>query len=194
MNKKKIKLMHVADLYENILAGDRESLDELISRQQSGRSLRFYPEGRSGPEDEGMIPIVIDVCDSSVCIRSGRPSRAVVIDKHVALKWIAGIPQCLSSVVSNYRMDGVDEEKIEERIIKKATKGFGHEVSYELESDAVTVQFFPHGESSWKMNTQDCCNLIKTLCDVCIEKNWKYTDAVSRNQARVVAAMYKKGE
>jgi len=199
MRRKKLKEMHVKTLYEQIVSGNRDALDELIERQQNGRSLRFYPEGRSGPEDEGMIPIVIDVKDNSVCIRSGRPNKPVIIDKNVAFKWITGIPQCLASVVTNHKMDGVDDEDIEAKITYNSTDGFGHEVRYEIPDDLdeyqeVSIQFFPEGEKMWKMNTQDCCNLIRSLCDVCMDLGWKYADEVSDSQANVVASMYSKGE
>ena len=196
MHRKKLQNMHVKDLYSQIISGDREALDELIERQQSGRSLRFYPDGRSGPQDEGMIPIVIDVLDNSVCIRSGRPSKPVVIDKHVAFKWITGIPECLASVVSNHKMDGLAEEYIEEKITDESTQDFDHEIRYELleSHEEVSIKFYPEGEKHWKIDTQDCCNLIKSLCDVCIDLGWQYADAVSDNQAKVVASMYSKGE
>lgn len=195
-NKKNLQKMHVADLYTKIVAGDREALNELIERQQSGRSLRFYPDGRNGPNDDGMIPIVVDVCDESVCIRSGQPLKPVVIDKQVALKWITGIPKCLSSVVSNYKLAGVSDQEIERRVSEKSTENFDHEIryTYKEDSEEVSIQFLPVGKSQWKLDTQDCCNLIKSLCDVCMDMGWQYADAVSEKQANVVATMYSKGQ
>lgn len=191
MSKKKLKELHVSDLYQLIVDGDKNALNELIQRQQKGRSIRFYPNGRSGPFDDGMIPIVIDICDDSVCIRSGQPHRSVFVDREVALKWLVGIPKCLGHLVSKYKDLGLDDEDIEFEVDQMSTKNFRHEVVASPNGeDGAYFQFFPVGMESWKVNAQNCCDLVKSLCDLCYAQEWDFKDKVTDTQYEAIFAMY----
>ena len=75
--------MHGMDLLRMALKGNEKASDALIKQQQSGRSLRLYPFGRRGADDEGMcvVKLFYDSASGNVIIRSGRPDRSVFLDK-----------------------------------------------------------------------------------------------------------------
>lgn len=49
----------VAEWYRKSLMGDKESLVRLVSAQRSGKALRFYPDGRHGADDEGLVAVMV---------------------------------------------------------------------------------------------------------------------------------------
>ena len=182
--------LHVSELYSMIQKGDRDALNELIERQQSGTSLRFYPEGRKGPFDDGMLPIVVDVNDRSVCIRSGQPHRSVLMDKELALAWLLGIPKCLSHAVRLFKDEGLEQDDIEFELELRATVGFKHKITPAPEEDGAMITFYPLGLEAWRLDTQDCCNLIKTICDLGAEQGWVFSDEVTDRQYETIFTMY----
>ncbi len=53
--------MDIHSIQDAALTGDRDAVTQLLVLQREGRGLRFYPDGRRGPLDEGVTPILLSV-------------------------------------------------------------------------------------------------------------------------------------
>lgn len=80
----------VSDWYRRSLSGDKESLVRLIASQRSGKALRFYPDGRSGPEDEGLVAVMVVPWMKGktwgISIHLGRATRRVQLRRMQAVQ------------------------------------------------------------------------------------------------------------
>jgi hypothetical protein len=93
--------------------------------------------------------------------------------------------------VSKYKDLGLDDEDIEFEVDQMSTENFRHEVVASTNGeDGAYFQFFPVGMESWRVNSQDCCDLVKSLCDLCYSQEWDFRDKVTDTQYEAIFAMY----
>lgn len=54
------------DLMSRVARREKDAINEWIQLQRQGKHIRFYPEGRKGPTDEGLAPITIGQAPSKL--------------------------------------------------------------------------------------------------------------------------------
>ena len=189
---RKLKSLHVSDLYRLIKSGDDDALEHLIDRQQEGECLRYYPEGRDGPEDFGIIPVYIDSRDGCVVIRFGRPFASMSIDKETCFAWILGIPRCMSQCAADLINEGFDSDDVREEMDKRSDPHLDF-VAMEPsdEEGEIALSMFPLGANTWKLGFQDSADLLAELCYICKEMNWTYEDDADDEDLETIAAIIK---
>ena len=166
--------MHVSELFKAATDGDNDALDELIERQQDGKALRYYPNGRRGALDEGLVPVKIESSNGSVVIRSGQPRKGVAINKKTAGSWLRGIPECLVHAARARRKSGEDKIGIYQSMADDSTDDFGFRMTAVSSSNEITCKFLPEGEPQWIMSPDDISNLLKKLLEACNDLEWTY--------------------
>lgn len=192
---RRLKSLHVSELYMMVQDGDDDALEELINMQQKGRCLRYYPNGRSGPEDFGVVPIYIDSNDGAVVFRSGRPSASVLIDKETCFTWILGIPKCISVCASELK--GAYEGDIGFRHVMDTCgdPDFEFALLYDSEDDGdIEVVMLPSGAESWRLGFQDSVSLLRELCKACESKGWVYGHNASDSDLKLLSAVLRSSE
>lgn len=84
-----------AQLYQRVMQGDESASRELIQLQRNGRALRYYPNGRKGPDDDGVVGFSIDVCmfegSPHLRISSGVKTRTAAIPRDIAIRLVRKI-------------------------------------------------------------------------------------------------------
>ena len=167
--------MHVSELYEAAKEGDDDALTELIDRQQDGRALRYYPDGRRDAYDEGVVPVQIESKDGLLSIRSGRPSKEIVIDKDTVEEWITGIPECLFHAASTYKATGVPTDEVFGVMTMHSNAEFKvHMIQSEANPDSITITFFPLGEKAWVVSPKDAGAMLRLLLEMCKDLEWTF--------------------
>lgn len=73
--------MEVHEILQAALAGDGKATEQLIAMQREGRALRLYPNGRSGPEDDGVTPIVFYLRSDGMIVMYRGQRRGVILPK-----------------------------------------------------------------------------------------------------------------
>lgn len=186
--------MHVSELYAAARKGNDAALTELIDRQQDGRSLRYYPDGRKGPEDEGLVPVQIESKDGFLSIRSGRPNRKIIINKDTVEVWVKGIPDCLFHAANEHKRSGVDAEDILDVMTEGSMDDFNANL-YQTEGDeeTLTCEFLPPGESRWIVSPRAASNLVRRLLELCEENDW-YFDVANESESAAILKLLKLGD
>lgn len=189
---RKLKSLHVSDLYRLIKSGDDDALEHLIDRQQEGECLRYYPEGRDGPEDFGIIPVYIDSRDGCVVIRFGRPFASMSIDKETCFAWILGIPRCMSQCAADLINEGIESDDVREEMDRRSNPHLDFVALEPQDEDGeIALSMFPIGEKTWKLGFQDSADLLAELCYICKEMNWTYEDEADDEDLETIAAIIK---
>lgn len=173
-SNERVRKMHVSELYKAATNGDDDALDELIDRQQAGRALRYYPEGRRSAFDEGLVPVKIESANGSVIVRSGRPDRRVAISRETAGSWLTGIPECLIHAAKERRDTGSTKDSIVDDMDNDATKDFDFVMEPVSDDQEITCKFYPEGASAWVMSSNDVSNMLRSLLECCSELGWTY--------------------
>lgn len=168
------KKLHAIDLVNKAMDGDAVATEELIDRQQSGRDLRLYPNGRKGPDDEGICPISIRVHKGCVSIRSGRPSRSLIFNKEQAFLWVFGMAECMSHVISKHVKSGLSENATGLAINSKSTPGFSCDVA--VGNDSIHCTFYPKGAPAWIASVEGAAEFIQKVMVAASSLGWE-TDA-----------------
>ncbi len=167
---RRMKSLHVSDLYRMIKSGDDDALEHLIDRQQKGRCLRYYPDGRQGADDFGMIPVYIDSREGVVIIRFGRPDYPMSIDKETCFAWILGIPRCMSQCAADLLNEGIESDDVRDEMDRRSDPELDFvAIEPENEEGEVALTMFPLGASTWKLGFQDSADLLVELCHICKE-------------------------
>ena len=166
--------MHVSDLYKSATNGDDEALDELIDRQQAGKALRYYPEGRKSAFDEGLVPVKIESIGGSVVIRSGRPTKRVAISNETAGSWLTGIPECLIHAAKERRDNGSSRDSLVDDMDFDATEEFDFVMEPVADDQEITCKFYPEGSEAWVMSSDDVSEVLRSLLECCSELGWTY--------------------
>lgn len=182
-----LKTMHVSELFAAAKDGSDEALTELIDRQQDGKALRYYPDGRKGPEDDGVVPVQIESKDGLLCIRSGRPRSPVIINRETVEAWIKGIPECLTHAANEQRLSGVKPDEVFNVMTSESLKCFSANIVNNTEDEeTLTCTFLPLGESTWIVPPLAAAKIVRILLEICEERQWtfslgkKETDAILR--------------
>lgn len=173
-SNKRVQGMHVSDLYKSATDGDDEALDELIDRQQAGRALRYYPEGRKSAFDEGLVPVKIESTGGSVVIRSGRPTKRVAISSETAGSWLTGIPECLIHAAKERRDNGSSRDSLVDDMDFDATEEFDFIMEPVADDQEITCKFYPEGAEAWVMSSDDVSEMLRALLECCSELGWTY--------------------
>lgn len=171
-----LKTMHVSQLFAAAQDGNDEALTELIDRQQDGRALRYYPDGRKGPEDDGVVPVQIESKDGLLCIRSGRPRSPVIINKDTVEAWVKGIPDCLFHAANEQRLSGVEPDDIFNVMTSESLSCFtANIVSNTNDDETLTCTFLPLGETTWVVPPLAAAKIVRILLEICEEKQWAFS-------------------
>lgn len=173
MNRKNKGEMHIRDLYERASHGCTDSIDEIIDRQQDGRSLRFYPNGRKGADDEGMIGINMTIRNGSLVARSGRPRRATCMDQDITTQWIIGAAKCVDQLIEKNTEDDLTADEIRSLIDVHATPGFDVHVHTNYDEDRIEVTFLPLGATQWVLPVEGAAKFITRCLRASKELGWK---------------------
>ncbi|MDB4694484.1 hypothetical protein OAF30_03555 [Flavobacteriales bacterium] len=185
MRPKKLKKLHVSDLYDLIINGNQFALTEMINRQQRGRALRYYPEGRKDIHDDGIIPVLLEHSVGNVVIRTGRPNRDVSIGKEATFSWLLKMPSMIAECAA-WREDynGTLPENAWPAIDYDAQKDFSFAVGCDDDPDTgITLSLRPRGEMYWRPPVIECARIVKALAECCKRKGWTY-DKVATTDAQ----------
>jgi len=184
--------MHVSELFAAAQEGNEAALTELIDRQQDGKALRYYPNGRQGPEDEGIVPVQIESREGLLVIRSGRPSREVIINKETVEVWVKGIPDCLFHAANEQKKGGVRPEDLLEVMTEQSMADFSATIACtEGDDQTLTCEFLPPGESKWIVPPAAASKLVRRLLELCEEKEWRFS--VEGPQSQLILKLLKIG-
>lgn len=171
-NKKQTN-MHVRELYEAACNGCIDSMNLLIDKQQDGQCLRFYPNGRTSAEDDGMIAIHMGVNDDCLIARSGKPGDAVCMDRDVAQSWIVGSAKCMVYLIDQLTEDGsVNWHDASDFIGAHATPGFSVDVRASHEHGQLEVTFFPQYARKWVMPVDGVSAFVSQALLAAKELGW----------------------
>lgn len=188
---KKLEAMHVSELYRLVTDGSRAALSELMSRQQNGRGLRYYPDGRESIEDDGIITVWIEAVDGAVQIRSGRPNKRIFVKKDIALDWIKGIPKVLKAAADYHIEQNGSEYAIEDYIEDSADDEFDIAVWVSDDQSGIEVEFKPAGKEAWRLNVEDCATMIRDIMLGAEALGWSYEEDVTDEEVSAVSSILK---
>lgn len=189
--KKKLKRMHPVPLFSKALGGDRDAVSELIERQQNGKALRYYPNGRSSMDDDGAVVASVRPANGVVEIRSGRPWSMLNVSQEVAFDWIIGIPRCLSVAIHEYTSLGMSHEDVCDQMRQTSTKDFEARISAYYGDDSVQVAFSPAGHKAWRLDPVQCASLVKAIAEACMMMDWQYHRTASNHDLSLIHSLIK---
>lgn len=184
-----VSKLHVSDLYTMVLSGNKDALEELVDRQQEGRALRFYPSGRAGAEDDGLVVVWMESKDGAVEIRSGRPARKISIKKDTVLEWMKGIPKLLASAVNWHIKSGKPEAYIQDYLEGASDDQFDVNTWVSEERDEIEIQFSPEESDRWRLDGYDCALLVKDLMLASEAIGWNYEEEISNKEITAIQKM-----
>jgi len=121
------------------------------------------------------VPVQIESKDGLLSIRSGRPSREIIINKETVEVWVKGIPDCLFHAASEQKKSGVNDEDILDVMTEASMDNFSANV-YHTEGDdqTLTCEFLPPGESRWIVSPRAASILVRRLLELCDENEWSF--------------------
>lgn len=192
-NHKELSSLHVSDLYSLVTDGSRDALAEMMERQQDGRGLRYYPNGRQDIEDDGIITIWIEAVDGAVQIRSGRPNKRIFVHKEVALDWLTGIPKVLEAAASYHTKKGTirPDYTIEEHIEDAADSDFDIAVWVAEDRSGIEIEWLPAGKKAWRLNVEHCAVMLKDIMLGAENLGWSYEQDVTDEEVSAVSNILK---
>jgi hypothetical protein len=147
-HRKSLRKKHVSDLYDQAIRGCSDALKVLIELQQSGRALRFYPTGRSSPEQEGMVAVNLRTRGHHVIARSGQPQYPMLFSRDTANVWIVGMATMMHTAVHLYAGDD-RELACWGSYQKKCTPDFEIKVDPSPCGERLICTIDPAGASEW---------------------------------------------
>jgi len=88
--------LDIGGLLQRAMAGEPQASLEILRLQQQGRALRLYPNGRKGPLDEGMTPVVFGRSNETGLIRIEmlRPAPLLIPRKKLAAMMMHHLHLC----------------------------------------------------------------------------------------------------
>lgn len=197
-----VKSADISELTRMVLEyASKAATVEIIDRQQRGRGLRYYPEGRNGATDFGFLPILIDGEDGAVMVRYGRPRKPIEVTKELAFIFITSLSKCAIEAISWHLNHSVDEDdpaesvieaeiRMESLVIDLAEDDFSFTLTWDDENDEpLTLQMKPKSAHTWYLNFEDCSHLIQSLCSACKTKGWVYEKEVSDKDLEFIKLM-----
>jgi len=195
--KRKIRRMrslHVSDIYKMVKSGDDDAIEFLIDMQQKGRHLRYYPDGRSGIHDFGVVPASMSARKGCVEIRSGRPDHDLLMDKDTCFAWIIGIPKCIAECLVGLQEDGYDlkDAHLEMDLRSDHEHDFRIWTPAEEWEDDATVSIYPRGSARWRLGFYDAGILLQEMCELCKDMGWEYEEDIDDSELESIAAVIRK--
>lgn len=189
--RQRIRKLHTVSLFKKALGGDRDAVSELIERQQNGKALRYYPNGRSSMDDDGAVVASVRPANGVVEIRSGRPWSMLHVSQEVAFDWIIGIPRCLSIAIHEYSSLGMSHEDVCDQMRQTSTKDFEARISAYYGDDSVQVAFSPAGHKAWRLDPVQCASLVKAIAEACMMMDWQYHRTASNLDLSLIHSLIK---
>jgi hypothetical protein len=167
-----VKSMHPMELYKSAMGGCDVSLTELIDRQQERKGLRLYPEGRSGPLDDGAVPVQLKATPTSVIARTGQPWNPIEMDAKCLSVWIIGMAECMEWLIKKVSSSqGLSNEETIERIDNLATPDFSAEFAWD--DDRLLLNFLPEGLPKWRVPVSGAIDFVQTGIKAVEDLDWK---------------------
>lgn len=164
--------MHPMELVKLAIEGDLEASEELIDRQQEGKSLRLYPNGRKGPDDEGVCPVMLKITNDGVVIKSGKPDRVTVFSRKQAWDWVLALAESMARVILRHSSQGLSDEAVEMAVASKATNGFGCKITRSEKQDSIDCLFTPVGEAEWVASVDGVMDFIQQVVLIAAAEGW----------------------
>ena len=123
--------MDIPNLINRMRSGDTLAARGLIEAQRHGRALRLYPDGRNGPNDEGVAPILLEQTENLlVHLRLGRPC-IVVLRRDQLGPVLMFLFRCSARMMAN--LDRYDESSI--------TPGIGYQTGCTNDPWKIVISF-----------------------------------------------------
>jgi len=177
---KKLSKMHIADVYGQCLKGDADAMSELIDRQQDGRGLRYYPEGRDGPYDDGIVCVRVFLDSNSIfpalTIRSGRPSREVYISQETLDDWGSVIARGIQRSVKVLTSTGISLSEAKAWLNNNETENLTISFDPSEGFTEAVCDIEPYGASSWVLGFDNAVLALADIMDVASELDWSLPD------------------
>ena len=173
------------DLLQKASVGDAEAIAELIRQQRMGKMLRLYPGHRKGPEDEGVIPLLMDYEPECIRLYLGVPGKSFVVtesDFHIAV-WLA---KANSGVARNLFSGGMSEEDMIQYSNQLQTKGFSSKVEVRPQDNAFSLRFYPEKDELC-LGLEGTTELVQKMTMAANELNW---EILEDDDTRKVLAPY----
>lgn len=187
----RMRSLHVSDIYKMVKSGDDDAIEFLIDMQQKGRHLRYYPDGRSGIHDFGVVPTSMCANKGCVEIRSGRPQHDFTLDLETCFAWIRSIPACISECMFALHEEGYDIETVHSEMDLRSDHDYDFTIEDTID-DEVTVSMFPRGADRWRLGYYDAGVLMQELCELCKELGWRYDEGIDDSELESIAAVIRK--
>lgn len=180
----------------------KPAIIEIINRQQQGKGLRYYPDGRRGVDDDGFMPVYVANEDGVALIRFGRPNKCIKVTKDLAFTLITCISRCalgaLSWHLDNDTEDGDPaediyeaESRMEDLVLDLAEGDFEYSLEWtnENEDEPIMMTLKPTGAHTWYLSLEDCAGLVRGLCESCKARGWVYDKEISEEDMNFVEIM-----
>jgi len=113
--------MHDTEVLDLAMEGDGEAVWELLRRQQQGRAQRLYPYGRSGANDEGVMPLAIRMDELNLLVVQGC-IKMIVLEEHDWQRWVVTAARLMHEAVAKRSREGMSNEEIAILSEQTATK------------------------------------------------------------------------
>ena len=180
MHRLKAKLIcqkaDVVGLYDRAKDGCEIAVETMIDRQQEGRALRYYPDGRQGIDDEGVCPIILGVREDAVVARSGRPNLPIRMDRDIANSWVNIMAESMAELSKYFREGGYQGADAIERISETVDPDFAVSVEISDEEDEVLlVRFSPAGSGSWSIPVWGVQSFIGQTVEAANKLGWVFS-------------------
>jgi len=173
---KKLSKMHIVDVYNQCLKGDADAMSEVIDRQQDGRGLRYYPEGRDGPYDDGIVCVRVFLDSNSIfpvlTIRSGRPSREVYISQETLDDWGSVIALGIQRSIKVLTSTGISLPEAKAWLNNNETEDLTISFDPSEGFTEAVCDIEPYGASSWVLGFDNAVLALADIMDVASELDW----------------------
>ena len=169
--------MDIAQLLQSAKSGSPEATRELLLLQRQGLALRLYPEGRSGPEDEGVTPMMMAITDEMlVRITFGRPCTAIY-----RLDQLGPTLSFLFLAVSRMTLY---REQYDPSLISEE---FGYTTAVSGDPPQVSLSLRPVADMDYLLGQHDCVGLITDWLTFIDQHEWELDDCgLTENQYAIL--------
>ena len=172
------QLLEISYTDDAIGTADPEAVNELLRRQHQGKALRLYPNGRRGPEDEGVLPIAMTYEGDHIAIDIGHANRSFVIPgEHFGI-WAHKLSSKMLAMVKTLRREGYSMTEVFEELGEAGTPDF--KVQFESipgdEEMQVATTLFPNDLHRWQLGFNEVYTWIEAAIDHMDAMGWDAED------------------
>lgn len=170
---------------------DQDAVTELMRRQREGASLRLYPHGRNGPDDEGYTPMSACVPDDApvVEIEVGRTlTGGFGLTKGDCEYWIVALAEVAASAVRGLHESAphLSTDALRAMVQRHATEDFACFVVPVPANQMMYIHMKPGGQRTWRLGLLECEQLISNIALACEVLEWQLD--ITKDQAELVRA------